>query len=522
MHTKNAVVTFVLLVSVLSLMGIFGSWFSDPLHRSPTYAFAQTHPVTADQDRSGQAASPSSHPEGGHADPFASVLLQLGMIVVAAIAGRWVARKLNMASVLGELLIGVIVGNIGIWLGRPVFLLIMHMERAQELISLVATTGVSLTEAGRHVFTPEQLAAGGIGERIMNLFGQPEASKYLTLLNAVWVFSNMGVILLLFMVGLESSVGEMIQVGPQSLKVAIVGVIAPFVLGYGAGVLLLPAEGTPVHLFLAATLCATSVGITARVFKDLNRIQTPEAKIILGAAVIDDILGLVILAVVVGIVATGTIILSSVATIAVVSLAFLIAVMLIGEKVVHWLLARTTRFEPGPVKLLYPLVFAFLMAWFSSVIGLAAIVGAFAAGLLLKDEYFAAIPGTHMTIQETVAPLEAVFAPVFFVLMGMQVDLATFGHMQTILLALAFVVVAILGKAVAGYAVRGVDRLSIGIGMVPRGEVGLIFASIGKGLGVVSDSVFSAIVIMVMVTTLITPLGLKWSLFRNNDEQRRK
>jgi Kef-type K+ transport system membrane component KefB len=270
-----------------------------------------------------------------------------------------------------------------------------------------------------------------------------------------------------------------------------------------------------VHLFLGATLSATSVGITARVFKDMNKLQTREARVILGAAVIDDILGLIILAVVVGIVATGEIQLTEVARILFLSVLFFTTLIVLGDRIVRRAVRLFSRWERRNLKLLFPLTLAFLGAWLANLIGLAAIVGAFAAGLILSERHFEPHTDSRSTAMELIAPLETLFAPIFFALMGMQVNLASFLQPGTLGLALAFIVAAIVGKLVAGLpAGRGTDRLSVGIGMIPRGEVALIFASIGKAIGVVSDGVFSAVVMMVIVTTLITPLGLRWSLFR--------
>ena len=452
--------------------------------------------------------------ENGHTDTFRPILLALALIIIAAIAGRWIASQLNMASVLGELVMGVIIGNIGYWIGSPLLVLVMHLDSVGQVFSLVWSAGVSIPDAARQVFSAEELAPGGIGMRIVHLFSGPAANDLMVMTYALWLFSNLGVILLLFMVGLESSVGEMLGVGPKALTVAVAGVVVPFALGFLMSTLLIPEGSTPVHLFLGATLCATSVGITARVFQDMNRVQTREAKVILGAAVIDDVLGLIVLAIVAGIVATGSFHILEIGRIVLVSFAFLAVAILFGERIFHWLIMKTSRFEKGWLKLLYPLVLVFLMSWLASMLGLASIVGAFVAGLLLKDSYFGESPRFRMTMEELIAPLEKLFAPVFFVLMGMQVNLSTFAELETDLLAVGFIVVAIIGKVVAGYTVKGLDRLSVGIGMVPRGEVGLIFASVGKGLGVVSDSVFSAIVIMVIVTTLITPFALNWSIPR--------
>ncbi|UCH91438.1 MAG: cation:proton antiporter [Nitrospirota bacterium] len=297
--------------------------------------------------------------------------------------------------------------------------------------------------------------------------------------------------------------------------------MAPFSLGLLVTLWLLPQNPMPVHLFVAATLCATSVGITARVFKDLNRLQTQEAKVILGAAVIDDVLGLIILAIVVGIVATGEVHLLDIGRIVLLSLVFLGLVMKFGDRLVRLLLPFMSQLDKN-FKLLFPLGLCFLFSWLANQIELATIVGAFAAGLILNEKDFSKYSSENMTMEELMKPLESIFAPIFFVLMGMQVNLATFLSTESLALGLALIVVAAIGKVVSGLpAGTGTDKLSVGIGMIPRGEVGLIFASVGKGLGVIPEFVFSAIVMMVIVTTFIAPLGLKWSLSRRGTEFRK-
>lgn len=298
---------------------------------------------------------------------------------------------------------------------------------------------------------------------------------------------------------------------------AVLGVVAPFLLGLGVSLVLLPEVGMPVHVFLAATLCATSVGITARVFRDLERLQTPEARIILGAAVIDDVLGLIILAVVVGIASTGHVDVLEIGRILLLAFVFLGVVLWFGDWFVRRLVPLMATLERHHAKLLFPLSLALLLAWVASTIQLAPIVGAFAAGLVLNEEHLEKI-SPRVTVENLISPLERIFAPVFFVLMGMQVNLNSFLDPSTLWLALAFSVAAVLGKLVCGLpAGRGHDRLSVGIGMIPRGEVGLIFASVGRSIGVVTGPVFSALVMMVVVTTLVTPIALKWSLFRKAD-----
>jgi Kef-type K+ transport system membrane component KefB len=421
-----------------------------------------------------------------HTDPFAYVVLGLACVITVAILGRWLAGRFKQPPVLGELLIGLLVGNVGYWLGLPLFVLIMHLGEARPVFREVWRSGDAVADAASRVLGPSTLQLGGLGEMLLPLVIGPDGLPLVYLGFALSLFSTLGVLILAFMVGLQSSVAEMREVGLRASLVAVVGVVAPFALGLGLCMGLLPDDGMPAHLFVAATLCATSVGITARVLKDLGRIQTGEARVILGAAVIDDILGLLLLALVVGIAATGRVDPAEVAWLVVVSLLFLGSVLLFGERI-----ARS-----------------------AARIQLASIVGAFAAGLVISEEYFSE-DSRGWKIQDLVAPLEAIFAPVFFVLMGMQVNLASFAESSTLLLAGAFTAVAIVGKLAAGApAGRDLDRLSVGMGMVPRGEVGLIFASVGKGIGVVNDAVFSAIVIMVIVTTFIAPLGLRWSMAR--------
>lgn len=457
---------------------------------------------------------------GGHHDPFADVVLSLAIILIIALLGRGIAERFNQPAVLGELLIGVVVGNVGYWLGDPSFILIMHLNEAGDLFDAVWTTGLGIEDAALEKYAGQELGPDHPVTKMFVLLSGVEAVPLIILGFAVWMFSSLGVLLLLFMVGLESSVEEMKKVGGPAMAVAVVGVVAPMALGLGATFLIVPEIPFTAHLFIAATLAATSVGITARVFKDLGKMATPEAKIILGAAVIDDVLGLIILAVVVGMVATGEVQLAEIARICLISAAFLGAILLFGPRLAGYGVPIFRVFEKRRLKLLYPLCLMFILSWLANLVGLAAIVGAFAAGLIITEKQFdgekdAPTGESRQKIEQLIEPLESVFAPVFFVLMGMQVNLATFLNIDVLGLGCVLIVAAILGKAVSGIVAGGtVDKATVGIGMVPRGEVGLIFASVGKGLGVLGDGEFSAIVIMVIVTTLLTPLALKWSLAR--------
>ena len=416
--------------------------------------------------------------------------LWLALILVAAnVAGRLVER-VHMPGVLGELLIGIVLGNL-------------------------ALIGISSFEAVRS--------------------------------DPIIVFvAELGVVILLFQIGLESSLDQMRTVGARALYVALVGIVAPFILGvFLIGPLLLPGETFNAYLFLGATLTATSVGITGRVFRDLGQIGSAGAQIVLGAAVIDDVLGLVILAVVTSLVQQGAISGGGILLLIVEALVFLGGSILIGRFIAPRAGAMLARVHAGVgMKLALVLSLCLVMAYFAHLIGLAPIVGAFAAGLVLEPVFLTDFdaPDIVQELRLMVAheddpraigirgkldsyaeqhhhhllePLGFFFVPVFFVHTGMQVQLDALANVQILLIAAGVTAAAVVGKLVAGLAAGQGNRMLVGWGMVPRGEVGLIFAMTGKTLGVVTDQMFSVVIIMVILTTLITPLMLMYLMQRN-------
>ena len=344
---------------------------------------------------------------------------------------------------------------------------------------------------------------------------------------AIEVVAGLGALILLFEVGVESTIGQMLQVGKTALFVAVLGVIAPFALGWGVGAMLLPDASLHVHAFLGATLCATSVGITARVLQDLGASRSPEARIILGAAVIDDVLGLVILGAVSGAITAAaqgeTFSIFSLVKITAAATAFLGGSLVIGSVVSRRLFAMASLLQVRGVLVTISLSLCFLLAWAASLMGLAPIIGAFAAGLILEDVHFKDfVSRGERPLDELLRPISDVLVPIFFVMMGLQTDLSAFAMPSALGLAALLTVAAIIGKQICalGVLTPGVNRLAVGIGMIPRGEVGLIFAGVGArlsldGAPVIAPAVFSAIVVMVAVTTMVTPVALKWSLSRS-------
>ena len=410
-----------------------------------------------------------------------SVLIGIAAILAVGKIGGEIFERYRQPAVLGELIAGIVVGNLIIF-------------------------GVFQFESLK---TDEIIAA----------------------------LAELGVIVLLFEVGLESNLKEMMEVGWSSLLVAVLGVIAPFFLGWAVSAYFIPEEPQLGHIFIGATLCATSVGITARVFKDLGKLSTREARIILGAAVIDDVLGLLILAIVAGAIkaaGTGAVIsLTDIGLIALKSLVFLIGSIALGQFLMPRLLRRAALLSSRGVLLTLALSFCLFLSWAAAKVGLAPIVGAFAAGLILDEVHYQPRDGrTERGLQELLQPLSMVLVPIFFVLMGLKVDLRVFSRFDLLGFALVLTLAAIVGKQVCSLGVleRGVNRLAIGLGMIPRGEVGLIFAGIGATLMLPNDSgrmepvigsaTFGAVVIMVIITTLVTPIALKWSLARKTRAQK--
>jgi Kef-type K+ transport system membrane component KefB len=404
-------------------------------------------------------------------DPSLPVLFYLVLILVSAKLVGHLAVLAGQPAVLGELLAGILLGN-------------LHLLGIHGLRGIADSPGVDL-------------------------------------------LARIGVVVLLFQVGLESTLHQILRVGLTSLLVAVLGVVAPFALGWAVGAWLLPGHAWYTHAFLGATLCATSVGITARVLQDLGESRSGEARVILGAAVIDDVLGLIILASISGaIIAAGEGTAASgvrpLAGIALKAGGFLVGSLLFGILVTPRLFSSAARLKGSGVLIGVSLAFCFLLSYLAGVAGLAPIVGAFAAGLILEPVHFQKFGERNIHyLEEGLRPISEFLAPVFFVQMGANVDLPAFASGEAFGLALALTAAAIVGKQVCSLGVleKEVNRWAVGFGMIPRGEVGLIFASIGAtlvlgGERIIDGVTYTAVVVMVIVTTLVTPPLLKSSFQR--------
>jgi Kef-type K+ transport system membrane component KefB len=306
------------------------------------------------------------------------------------------------------------------------------------------------------------------------------------------------------------------RVGGDSVRVALIGVIVPFVLGVAASYGLSAQVDLHTALFLGAALGATSIGITVSVLAELHLGQSRTAHIILGAAVFDDILGLVMLAAVSGIVVSGGFELGQITKIVVLASVFLGGAVYLSPYFLRAIIRMMRHLDLVEAKMFVSYMFVMVLAWLANLSGLATIIGAFTAGVILHDAYFkdwGDSGGRQISIRDLIMPLEVILVPIFFVLMGLQVKFESFLNWQVLAVASGLLVAAVVGKLVSGLGVAGSsNRFAIGAGMLPRGEVGLIFAAIGKELGVVNDALFSSLVLVVVITTLVAPPLIKMSL----------
>lgn len=446
-------------------------------------------------------------PQIQHYDPVALVILCVTLIFFFSLIGRYIAKRLNQPAILGELLMGVVVGNLCYFFNLQ---LIIILREGSAIFNIMREmlAGAPLARAVSASIHDVYYA-----NQVMTALSKSQGIDFIKVAYVLDAFSRFGVIFLLFKVGLESSVEEVRHTGRESMQVALIGVIAPIILGFSVAYLLMPNSSYKAQLFVAATLSATSIGISARVLSELKKMRSREAKTILGAAMIDDVLGLIILAIVSSIVISGDVNLIMVMQIIISALLFFVGALLIGPWVVHKAVHFFRFLELWEAKLFIAFIFVMSLAWLATLVHLATIIGAFTAGLILHDDFFNSrewTKRTELSIKNLISPLESILAPLFFMLIGIQVKLESFFDWQVLLMATSLIVAAIVGKLISGLGGNNKDdRLLIGIGMLPRGEVGLVFASIGRTLGVMSDQLFSAIVLMVIVTTLIAPPLLK-------------
>lgn len=344
-----------------------------------------------------------------------------------------------------------------------------------------------------------------VGEILAGLLVGPAVLGIVEPGEVLELFSELGVVFLLFWVGLETRIGDLRSVGAAAASVGVLGVVVPLAggvgLGFGVG------EDLETSIFLGAALVATSVGITSAVLVDLGVLDRPASRTILGAAIVDDVLAMILLAIAVGLAAEGGVDVVSILVTLGLAVGFVAFVSLGGTQLMqrrpHML--TKPRFAESP--LLPAVLFCFGLAAVASKVGLATIIGAFLAGMILAES------SDHEELEAEVAPLYAFFPPFFFAYIGTQVDLAALADPGALAMLAAVTALAIAtkyGGAWLGARSLGPrDARFVGVGMVPRGEVGIIVAGIGQATGTLSDELFAVIVAMSILTTLIVPPVLR-------------
>ncbi|HEY9636593.1 MAG TPA: cation:proton antiporter, partial [Coleofasciculaceae cyanobacterium] len=337
------------------------------------------------------------------------------------------------------------------------------------------------------------------------------ASVFQAQSEVISVLAELGVVILLFEIGLESDLQELIRVGPQAAVVAVVGVVVPFATGTVGLIYLFNVSPIPA-IFAGAALTATSIGITAKVLAEIGRLSSKEGQIIIGAAVLDDVLGIIVLAVVASLAKTGEIAISNVVYLIISAGVFLVGAILLGRFLGPYFVALVNEMKTRGQVLLTALIFAFILSYVAAAIQLEAILGAFAAGLVLAET------DKRRELEQQVIPVADILVPIFFVSVGAKTDLGVLNpavpsNREGLILAIFLIVVAIIGKVVTGLTVfgqPGINRLAIGVGMIPRGEVGLVFAGVGSASGALSEATEAAIIMMVILTTFIAPPLLRF------------
>lgn len=414
---------------------------------------------------------------------LAGVLLSLVVIYLASKLGGELCARINLPPVLGELVGGVVVGI------SALHLLVFPEGGADGTNSLIMSFLQATT----------------------NLSPQGAESVFQAHSEVISVLAELGVVILLFEIGLESDLKELIRVGPQAAVVAVVGVVTPFAAGtagliYLFGIPVIPA------IFAGAALTATSIGITAKVLAEIGRLSSTEGQIIIGAAVLDDVLGIIVLAVVASLAKTGEIAIANVLYLIISASVFLVGSIILGRFLGPYFVTLVNGMKTRGQLLLTALIFAFILSYVAVAIQLEAILGAFAAGLVLAET------DKRRELEEQVIPVADILVPIFFVSVGAKTDFGVLNpavpsNREGLTLAIFLIVVAILGKVVTGLSVfgqPGINRLAIGVGMIPRGEVGLVFAGVGSATGALSKATEAAIIMMVILTTFLAPPLLRF------------
>lgn len=462
----------------MSWVAISG-WFDSPVVRCVLEPLLATADATAEVEAEPMVLS--------------AVLLSLVVIYLASKIGGEICARIDLPPVLGELIGGVVVGI------SALHLLVFPEGGGDVKQSAI----VNLLQASAHL-SPAAAAAVSHSQS-----------------EVISILSELGVVLLLFEIGLESDLKELLRVGIQSTIVATVGVVVPFALGTAGLMVFFQISAVPA-IFAGAALTATSIGITARVLAEIQRLSSREGQIIIGAAVIDDILGIIVLAVVASLAREGNVEVANVGLLIISASVFLVGSIWVGRLLNPYFVSLVDGMKTRGQVLITALIAAFFLSYVAGIIQLEAILGAFACGLVLAETE------KQRDLQDQIKPIADMFVPIFFVVVGARTDISVLNpfvpeNREGLLMASFLIAVAILGKIVTGLSVfgqAGINRWAIGVGMIPRGEVGLVFAAVGSASGALSKSLEAAIIVMVILTTFLAPPLLRVAFSGSTESSR--
>ncbi len=440
-------------------------------------------------------------------DPFSFVLLEFGFITLLALIGHIVSHHYQWPKMLGELLIGIIVGNILYWFDfSPVFYLLMHLADASEVFKSVWTSDLPIADTIQNFYNSDDAETAAFAEQMLKVFATDQSPALIIVGISIWLFSSFGVFFLLFKLGIETSPEDILKKAePAAYLVSLTGTLLPFLLGLGFSLWLIPELNTAEHIFLAAALSTTSAGLASHLFAKVHQFNSREAQIAIQAAYIDDISGVFLLGFIANVVLSNIVGLPAIIAFFIYSLVIFLLIIFIGKAIVRYI-PHYYRFTETHTILLVPLAMVVLVSWLADIFSIGQISSAFLAGMILNK-----LQDKRDIIKGLISLLEKIFAPAFFVFVGMQVNLELLADPSMLLLIVCLFLAASIGKIAAGYAsLQHIDALAVGIGLLPRGEAVLIFISMGKILGVMNDAIFSIITIVVLLTNFVTPWVLRY------------
>ncbi len=444
-------------------------------------------------------------------DPFAYIVVELGLIIAAVVVSHFISRRLYLPSILGELLVGLVVGNLLYWSGlSPLFLLIMHLGDASLLFREAWVTGASVIDVAGNIFAPEELEPGNIGARLINIMVGHESPGLVLMGSALWHFSNLGILFLWFRMALGMRLDDLLAVGRKAFYVAAGSMVVTLGLGLLVIRWLMPEAEWSTQFLLACGLIPTSASIALPLAATYERRFTSVARMAVDIILVADIAAVVLISTAISFVQTGSQTLWSAFPNLIGIAGYLAAVFYLCRKAPTWKLPWLSEMEEYKAKLLLPLGLAFLMAWIADLLTLSSLIGIFGAGMIINRLDLKKRCRGRLSAIDLMHPLTQLFAPAFFVLLGMQINLGSFLSFHVLGMSILLIGVAVGARLLCGWlVVQATEGWLLGWTMVPRGEMALVVAATGKSLGIMDDVAYAAFMVMVIASMILASIMVR-------------